>query len=49
MSFSARMKMQNWHVLLFLDSATCHPHIELSNVQLALFPPYTTSVSQPLD
>jgi hypothetical protein len=20
--------MQNWHVLLFLDNATCHPHVE---------------------
>jgi len=41
--------MQNRHVLLFLDNATCHPHIKLSNVRLAWFPLNTTSVSQPMD
>ena len=48
-AFSGRMKMQNRHVLLFLDNATCHPHIKLYNVQLAWFPPNTTNVSQPVD
>ena len=48
-AFNGRMKMQNRHVLLFLDNATCHPHIKLSNVRLAWFPPNTTSVSQPMD
>jgi len=48
-AFSVGKKMQNRHVLLFLDNSTCHPHIKLSNVQLALFPPNTTSVSQPMD
>ena len=48
-AFNGRMKMQNRHVLLFLDNATCHPHIKFSNEQLAWFPPYTTSVSQPMD
>jgi hypothetical protein len=41
--------MQTRHVFFFLDKATCHPHIELSNVRLAWFPPNTTSVSQPMD
>jgi len=49
MAFNGRMKMQNCHVLLFLGNATCHPHIKLSNVQLAWFSPNTTSVSQPMD
>jgi hypothetical protein len=48
-AFSGRMKMQNQYILLFLDNATCHPHIELPNVRLAWFPPNTTSVSQPKD
>jgi len=48
-AFNGRMKMQNRHVLLFLDNATCHPHIKLSNMRLAWFPPNTTSVSQPMD
>jgi len=26
-SFNGRIKMQNRHVLLFLDNTTCHPHI----------------------
>ena len=48
-AFNGRMEMQNRHVLLFFDNATCHPHIKLSNVRLAWFPPNTTSVYQPMD
>ncbi|PNF41040.1 hypothetical protein B7P43_G08225 [Cryptotermes secundus] len=48
-AFNGRIKIQNRHVLLFLDNATCHPHIELSNVRLAWFSPDTTSASQPMD
>jgi hypothetical protein len=48
-AFNGGMKMQNRHVLLFLDNTTCHPHIKLSNVRLAWFPPNNTSVSQPMD
>ncbi|XP_023716890.1 tigger transposable element-derived protein 6-like [Cryptotermes secundus] len=47
-ALNGRMKMQNQHVLFFLENATCHTHIELSNVQLAWFPPNTTSVSKPM-
>ena len=47
--FQWQMKMQNRHVLLFLDNATCHPHSKFSNVRLAWFPPNTTTVSQPMD
>lgn len=31
-AFNGRMKVQNRHVLLFSDNATCQPHIKLSNV-----------------
>jgi len=48
-AFNGTTKVQNWHVLLFLENATCHSHIKFSNVQLAWFPPNTTSVSQPMD
>jgi hypothetical protein len=48
-AFNAKMKQQNHNVLLFLDNATCHPHIELSNVRLVWFTPNNTSVSQPVD
>lgn len=48
-SFNRRMKLQNRNVLLFLDNATCHPKIELSNVKLVFMPPNTTSAIQPLD
>jgi hypothetical protein len=47
--FNERMKQQKRSILFFLDNATCHPHLGLSNVQLAWFPPNTTSVTQPMD
>jgi hypothetical protein len=31
-AFNRRMKQQNCNILLFMDSATCHPHNELSSV-----------------
>ena len=42
------MKSEGRKVILFLDNATCHPKIDLSNVKLAYFPPNTTSVTQPM-
>jgi len=47
--FNADMRSQNRNILLFLDNATCHPYIELSNVKIHMLPPNTTSVSQPMD
>lgn len=47
--FNRKMKRQKRKVLLFLDNATCHPQLELSNVQLIFLPPNTSSVCQPLD
>src|SRR5215510_291603 len=49
LSFNGRMKSQGRKVILFLDNATCHPRIDLSNVKLAYFPPITTSITQPID
>lgn len=42
-------KMQGRKVILFLDNATSHPHLNLQNVKLAFFPPNVTSTCQPLD
>jgi hypothetical protein len=47
--FNERMKQQKRRILLSLDNARCHPHLELSSVGLAWFPPNTTSVTQPMD
>lgn len=49
LQFNHRMKQQNRKILLFMDNATSHTHMQLSNIQLAFFPPNTTSVLQPLD
>jgi len=43
------MVKQTWKIILFLDNASCHPHITLSNEQLAWFPPNTSSCTQPMD
>lgn len=34
---------------MFLDNATSHRHLKLSNVKLDYFPPYFTSKLQPVD
>lgn len=47
--FNRKMKLQHRKVLLFLDNATCHPSISLSNVKLLFLPANTTSCCQPLD
>jgi hypothetical protein len=43
------MKNLNRKIILFLDNATCHPDIKLTNIQLSFLPPNTSSVCQPLD
>ena len=44
------MRLQNRHILLFLDNAPSHPkHIELTNIKLVFFPANTTSHLQPMD
>lgn len=48
-SFNRKMRLEGRNVLLFLDNASCHPDVELSNVKLIFLPPNTTSKCQPLD
>ena len=43
------MKRQGRHILLFLDNASSHGNVKLSNVTLKFLPPNTTSHLQPLD
>jgi len=47
--FNKKMQRQQRNVIVFLDNATCHPDLELSNVEFVFFPPNTTSRLQPLD
>lgn len=44
-----RTKQKKRNILLFMDNATSHPHLNLSNIKLIFFPPNTTSVLQPMD
>ena len=44
-----KMKRQKRHILLFIDNATSHPHLEFSNFELKLFPANCTSQLQPMD
>lgn len=48
-TFNRKMKLEKRKVILFLDNATSHPHLNLSNVKLEFLPPNTTSECQPLD
>ena len=43
------MVSQGRHILLFLDNASSHLPLELSNIKLVFIPPNTTSLLQPLD
>ena len=36
-SLNQKMKNKKRHILLFLDNATCHPRLNLSNIQLCFF------------
>ncbi len=44
-----QMRTQDRKILLFMDNCGAHPHIELSNIELAFLPPNTTSKLQPMD
>ncbi len=48
-AFNSKMKREKRKVLMFLDNATCHPHLQLSNVKLMFLPANTTSCTQPMD
>ncbi|XP_046395204.1 tigger transposable element-derived protein 6-like [Ischnura elegans] len=45
-SFNAEMKRKNRKVILFLDIATCHPKIHLTNVELGFRQTQQASLSQ---
>ena len=47
--FNKKMEKAKRKVVLFLDNAACHVHLEMSNVKLIFLPPNTSSVCQPLD
>lgn len=47
--FNAKMFRQKRKVLLFLDNASSHPLLKLSNVEMVFLPPKTTCALQPLD
>jgi hypothetical protein len=47
--FNANMKKENRNAILFLDNATCHQKVTLSNVKISWFPANETSVLQPMD
>ncbi|XP_050406602.2 tigger transposable element-derived protein 4, partial [Patella vulgata] len=49
LSVNKQMRRENRNILLFLDNAPSHPHLELSNVKLQFFPANTTSKPQPMD
>jgi hypothetical protein len=40
---NAKMKKKNRNAVLFLENATCHPKVTLSNVKIAWFPANATS------
>jgi hypothetical protein len=47
--FAAKLKKENRNGINFLDDATCHPNVTLSNVKIVWFPANATSVLQPMD
>uniref|UniRef100_A0A2S2PSY6 Tigger transposable element-derived protein 6 n=1 Tax=Schizaphis graminum TaxID=13262 RepID=A0A2S2PSY6_SCHGA len=47
--FNNRLIRENRKIILFLDNASSHPKLNLSNLKLAWFPPNTTSLTQPMD
>jgi hypothetical protein len=47
--FNAKMKKENRNVILFLNNATCHQKVTLSNVKIAWFPANAISVLEPMD
>jgi hypothetical protein len=47
---NTKMRVQERHILLFLDNAPVHPDgVRFSNIKLEFFPPNTTAGTQPLD
>jgi hypothetical protein len=47
--FNVKMRKENINAILFLDNATCHPKVILSNVKITWIPVNAASVLQPMD
>jgi hypothetical protein len=47
--FNAKIKKENRNAIFFLDNATCHPKVTLSNLKIAWFPTNATSALQHTD
>jgi hypothetical protein len=45
--FNEKMKKENRNAILFLDNATCHPKLTLSDVTITRLPANATSVYGP--
>lgn len=48
-AWKKKMEVQNRHISLFLDNASCHTHTTLSNFTLKFFLKNETSCLHPLD
>ncbi|XP_054631460.1 tigger transposable element-derived protein 4-like [Dunckerocampus dactyliophorus] len=48
-NLNKKMQRQSRKILMLLDDAPCHPHLQLSNIKLIFLPPNTTSITQPMD
>ena len=44
-----QMRLQNRHILLFLDNCGAHPDLQFDHVKVVFLPPNTTSRLQPMD
>ena len=47
--WNTKLSHKGRKIALFLDNATCHPPVPLSNIELVFLPPNTTSHIQPMD
>jgi len=48
-TWNAKLVAKDRKILLLVDNASCHTHMDLSNINLQFLPPNTTTKLQPLD
>ncbi|XP_054630194.1 tigger transposable element-derived protein 4-like isoform X2 [Dunckerocampus dactyliophorus] len=48
-NLNKKMQRQSRKIVMLLDDAPCHPHLQLSNIKLVFVPLNTTSITQPMD
>ena len=48
-TWDRKLTTQKRRIALVIDNATCHPKLDLVNIELVFLPPNTTSHSQPMD